>query len=127
MDRLAKMIGVKPCLLKMLFSSPALALICWFGPCFPAQYRLQGPGTWSGAKQYIRNRFKRYIFTEKRHAMAFVQNGEAIYENASDLKHAENLHERKKERIYGISGFYIKTFAVAILMVILYKCVAVFS
>ena len=38
---------------KMLFTDPKLALACFFGIWSPYQYRLQGPGQWSGARQAI--------------------------------------------------------------------------
>ena len=38
---------------KMLFSDPKLALACFFGFWSPYQYRLRGPGEWSGAREAI--------------------------------------------------------------------------
>ena len=53
MDDIASLVGVKPNLWKVFFQDPMLAIKLFFGPCVPAQYRLMGPGAWSGAKQVI--------------------------------------------------------------------------
>ena len=50
---MAELIGCRPNLLWLLIQDPALALRCFFGPCVPAQWRLMGPGAWSGAKKVI--------------------------------------------------------------------------
>lgn len=56
-DEIAEMIGCKPSFWKLLVTDPFLALLCYFGPCTPSQYRLNGPGTWSGAKNAIKNTY----------------------------------------------------------------------
>ena len=61
MDELAQEIGVKPDLMTLFKSDPALAARCLFGPCIPAQYRLQGPGKWAGAKEAITNAMNRSL------------------------------------------------------------------
>lgn len=61
-DELAALIGCKPNILKMLFTDPALTLQCFFGPCYPQQYRLEGPGKWYGAREYIMGAH-RYTFS----------------------------------------------------------------
>ena len=43
----------------MLKTDPTLALKCWFGPCTPYQYRLVGPGKWSGAREAILTQWTR--------------------------------------------------------------------
>ncbi|CAG5135363.1 unnamed protein product [Candidula unifasciata] len=53
MDQVAAHIGVRPCLWKLMCLDPELALKCYLGPCLPAQYRLMGPGSWTGARQFI--------------------------------------------------------------------------
>ena len=53
MDCIAKEIGVKPSLSRLFLHDPWLSVRCFFGACVPAQYRLQGPGQWSGAKGAI--------------------------------------------------------------------------
>lgn len=53
MDDVASLIGAKPDLWKMLFQDPRFAIKCFFGPCIPAQYRLNGPHAWSGARKVI--------------------------------------------------------------------------
>nr|XP_054769781.1 flavin-containing monooxygenase 5-like [Lytechinus pictus] len=53
MDEVALEFGVKPDFWKMLLSDPVLALKCVCGPYTPYQYRLVGPGQWSGARDAI--------------------------------------------------------------------------
>ncbi len=57
MDELANQIHVKPNFLKLWFQEPDLAHLCFFGPCVPFQYRLNGPGAWSGASQACRDAY----------------------------------------------------------------------
>ncbi|XP_072018285.1 dimethylaniline monooxygenase [N-oxide-forming] 2-like [Amphiura filiformis] len=59
MDGIASEIGVKPDLWKMMFEDPMLSLQCFFGPCYPYQYRLVGPGKWDGAKEAIETAWDR--------------------------------------------------------------------
>ena len=59
MDTIASEFGVKPDLFKLFFTDPLLALRCYFGPCVPYQYRLMGPGKWSGAKEAINTVYDR--------------------------------------------------------------------
>ncbi|XP_048214142.1 flavin-containing monooxygenase 5-like [Perognathus longimembris pacificus] len=53
MDEIASEIGVKPNLLSLLFWDPKLAIEMFYGPCTPYQFRLQGPGKWTGAHTAI--------------------------------------------------------------------------
>ena len=53
MDEIANEVGAKPNLLNLCLKDPWLGMRCIFGPCTPAQYRLNGPGKWKGAKQVI--------------------------------------------------------------------------
>ncbi|KAM6154293.1 flavin-containing monooxygenase 5-like [Erethizon dorsatum] len=53
MDEIASELGVKPNLLSFLLWDTKLAKEIFYGPCTPYQYRLQGPGRWSGARQAI--------------------------------------------------------------------------
>ena len=53
LDDIAIEFGVKPDLLIMMLYDPILALKCVFGPITPYQYRLKGPGKWSGARHAI--------------------------------------------------------------------------
>jgi dimethylaniline monooxygenase (N-oxide forming) len=46
MDEIAEQIGCKPNIKHLFKEDPKLALHCLCGPCFPAQYRLRGPGKW---------------------------------------------------------------------------------
>lgn len=43
----------------LLLTDPALALKVFFGPSTPYQYRLMGPGAWSGARAAIMSQWDR--------------------------------------------------------------------
>ncbi|XP_073711556.1 flavin-containing monooxygenase 5-like [Misgurnus anguillicaudatus] len=53
LDSMAKEVGVRPNIVWLLLSDPALGLRVLFGPLTPCQFRLRGPGHWSGARQAI--------------------------------------------------------------------------
>ncbi|XP_064482608.1 flavin-containing monooxygenase 5-like [Ornithodoros turicata] len=53
MDDITSQIGAKPNLWKMFWQDPSLFWKCYFLPCLPYQYRLQGPHSWSGARNAI--------------------------------------------------------------------------
>nr|KAF6290633.1 flavin containing dimethylaniline monooxygenase 5 [Myotis myotis] len=53
MEELAELVGVRPNLLSLAFTDPILAWQLLWGPSTPIQYRLQGPGKWSGARKAI--------------------------------------------------------------------------
>ncbi|XP_055930613.1 flavin-containing monooxygenase 5-like [Argiope bruennichi] len=55
MDDLAGIFGVKPSLAGLLLKDPKLFKACFFGPCLPYQYRLNGPHKWDGARDAILN------------------------------------------------------------------------
>ncbi|XP_050994039.1 flavin-containing monooxygenase 5-like isoform X5 [Labeo rohita] len=59
MDELAKQVGVRPPILKLLLTDPTLAVNVIFGPCTPYQFRLHGPGQWEGARQAILTQWDR--------------------------------------------------------------------
>ncbi len=59
MDELAKQVGVRPSILKLLVTDPRLALNVIFGPCTPYQFRLHGPGQWEGARQALLTQWDR--------------------------------------------------------------------
>ncbi|NWI11503.1 FMO3 monooxygenase, partial [Crypturellus soui] len=61
MDELATAIGAKPNLPKLLLTDPRLALEVFFGPCTPYQFRLTGPGKWSGARRAILTQWDRTL------------------------------------------------------------------
>ncbi|XP_077986909.1 flavin-containing monooxygenase 5-like [Glandiceps talaboti] len=61
----AKEIGVRPNFLKLLTSDPSFAAKCFFGPTYPASYRLHGPGSWNGAKKAILDAWDNVIFPTK--------------------------------------------------------------
>lgn len=56
------MIGCKPDFRQLFFRDPLLAFKCYFGPCCAAQYRLMGPGAWSGAKKTIEDTYSNEMF-----------------------------------------------------------------
>ena len=53
MDAIGKHLGVTPNLWVILLTDPWLWFKCVFGCWSPHQYRLQGPGTWKGAREEI--------------------------------------------------------------------------
>lgn len=59
MDQIAQKIGVRPNFTKLFFEDPYLATRCFFGPCLPTQFRLEGPGKWNGAKRCIQGAISR--------------------------------------------------------------------
>ncbi|XP_073448969.1 flavin-containing monooxygenase 5-like [Aquarana catesbeiana] len=61
MDELATLLGVKPDLLHLFATDPRLGFQVLFGPCTPYQFRLMGPGKWSGAKNAIMTQWNRII------------------------------------------------------------------
>ncbi|XP_076873349.1 flavin-containing monooxygenase 5-like [Brachyhypopomus gauderio] len=59
MDELADQVGVRPRLLRLFLTDPAIGLRVLFGPCTPYQFRLRGPGRWEGARQAILTQWER--------------------------------------------------------------------
>uniref|UniRef100_H3D6L8 Flavin-containing monooxygenase n=1 Tax=Tetraodon nigroviridis TaxID=99883 RepID=H3D6L8_TETNG len=59
MDFMAEQVGVRPSLLGLFLTDPVLWVRTLFGPCTPFQYRLSGPGQWSGARQAILTQWDR--------------------------------------------------------------------
>lgn len=53
MDELAELIGCRPNCTKYLLKDPRLWWNLVFGPCYPYQYRLEGPHAWDGAREAI--------------------------------------------------------------------------
>lgn len=53
MDELARLVGCKPNVTKYLFKDFKLWWELVFGPCFPYQYRLEGPHSWPEARGAI--------------------------------------------------------------------------
>ena len=43
----------------LLWKDSKLALTCFFGPCTPYQYRLDGPLPWKGARRAIMTQWER--------------------------------------------------------------------
>ncbi|KFM68828.1 Dimethylaniline monooxygenase [N-oxide-forming] 5, partial [Stegodyphus mimosarum] len=61
MDEIASQFGAKPNLFKMATKDPLLFYHCFFGPCTPYQYRLEGPHAWPEARQTILTTKERII------------------------------------------------------------------
>ncbi|XP_056337117.1 flavin-containing monooxygenase 5-like [Danio aesculapii] len=61
MDELAKQVGVRPSIMRLLLTDPRLAFNIMFGPCTPYQFRLHGPGQWEGARQAILTQWDRVV------------------------------------------------------------------
>ncbi|KAM4021801.1 dimethylaniline monooxygenase [N-oxide-forming] 2-like [Anomaloglossus baeobatrachus] len=61
MDEVAAEIGIRPNIMRLLITDPKLALQVFFGPCTPYQYRLTGPGKWTGARNAILTQWSRTI------------------------------------------------------------------
>ncbi|KAM9324781.1 dimethylaniline monooxygenase [N-oxide-forming] 2-like [Gastrophryne carolinensis] len=59
LDDIASDIGVKPKILKLFLTDPALALRVVFGPCNSYHFRLNGPGKWAGARDAILTQWDR--------------------------------------------------------------------
>jgi dimethylaniline monooxygenase (N-oxide forming) len=53
MDDLSKMIGARPRISNYIFKDPRLATTLAFGAAAPYQFRLEGPQTWSGAREAL--------------------------------------------------------------------------
>lgn len=68
MDELAQLVGCKPSVGGYLFRDPRLWWNLVFGPCYPYQYRLEGPHAWEGARAAIleaRQRIKAPLLTRE--------------------------------------------------------------
>ncbi|XP_016144476.1 dimethylaniline monooxygenase [N-oxide-forming] 5-like isoform X1 [Sinocyclocheilus grahami] len=59
LDAIAKEVGVCPNIAWLLLRDPAVGFRVFFGPCSPYQFRLNGPGHWSGARQAILTQWDR--------------------------------------------------------------------
>lgn len=72
LDEIAERAGFKPNLTKLFFTDPALWRRLVFGPSVPYQYRLEGPGSWSQAREIIMNteeRIKSGVNDGKNHVL----------------------------------------------------------
>ncbi|XP_077517360.1 flavin-containing monooxygenase 5-like isoform X1 [Amblyomma americanum] len=68
MDDINSQFGAKPDLWRMFWRDNTLFWKCFWEPCLPYQYRLQGPHAWSGARQAMltmRDRLKGPLDTRK--------------------------------------------------------------
>ncbi|XP_035207130.1 flavin-containing monooxygenase 5-like isoform X1 [Stegodyphus dumicola] len=54
-DEIAEMFGAKPHMAALFVKDPKLFKACFFGPCLPYQFRLNGPHKWDGARDAILN------------------------------------------------------------------------
>lgn len=73
MDELATLTRCKPNIRNMLLTDRQLALTCVFGPCTPYQYRLEGHGSWSGAREAILTQMDRTMDCLKTRPLGFEQ------------------------------------------------------
>lgn len=73
MDELASFIGAKPNILQLFLKDPRLAIEVFFGPCSPYQFRLEGPGKWSGARNAILTQWDRSLKPMKTRVVSGVQ------------------------------------------------------
>lgn len=55
-------------------TDPKIAFLCFFGPCTPYQYRLTGPGKWSGAREAILTQWQRTLMSLKTRPLGFEPN-----------------------------------------------------
>ncbi|XP_004688156.1 PREDICTED: dimethylaniline monooxygenase [N-oxide-forming] 5-like isoform X2 [Condylura cristata] len=78
MDDIASEIGVKPNLCSLLLWDPKLAVTSFFGPCTPYQYRLQGPGSWAGARGAIMTHRERIIKPLRTRSLACARPGHPV-------------------------------------------------
>ncbi|XP_060064312.1 flavin-containing monooxygenase 5-like [Ylistrum balloti] len=74
MDQLATLNGNRPNFLKLMLTDPVLAFKCFFGPCSPYQYRLQGSRTWPGARKAILSQWDNAVSALRTRAMGGKQN-----------------------------------------------------
>ncbi|MEE6496134.1 hypothetical protein FKM82_002237 [Ascaphus truei] len=65
MNEVSMEIGIRPNMLRLLFTDPKLALQVFFGPCTPYQYRLTGPGKWPEAREAIQTQWDRTLNTTR--------------------------------------------------------------
>lgn len=61
MDEIAVEIGVRPNIKVLFLKDPRFAWNVFFGPCTPYQYRLTGPGKWSGARKAVLTQWSRTL------------------------------------------------------------------
>ncbi|XP_037104902.1 flavin-containing monooxygenase 5-like [Syngnathus acus] len=61
MDEIAALVGVWPNISRLMLTDPKLGLSLLFGPISPLQYRLRGPGKWTGARQAILTQWDRVV------------------------------------------------------------------
>lgn len=73
MDELASFIGAKPNILWLFLKDPRLAIEVFFGPCSPYQFRLVGPGKWSGARNAILTQWDRSLKPMKTRDVGGIQ------------------------------------------------------
>uniref|UniRef100_A0A672ZPW1 Flavin-containing monooxygenase n=1 Tax=Sphaeramia orbicularis TaxID=375764 RepID=A0A672ZPW1_9TELE len=75
LDFMAKEVGVRPNLMRLLLRDPGLWVKVFLGPCTPYQYRLSGPGQWAGARQAILSQWERVTQPFRTRAVPEPQTG----------------------------------------------------
>ncbi|KYO39786.1 hypothetical protein Y1Q_0006677 [Alligator mississippiensis] len=78
LDELAEGSGAKPKIFSLLLTDPRLALLIFFGPCSPFQFRLTGPGRWDGARNAILTRKERIIKPTKTRVVRSSSNHSSV-------------------------------------------------
>ncbi|XP_011660581.1 dimethylaniline monooxygenase [N-oxide-forming] 5 [Strongylocentrotus purpuratus] len=78
-DIIAGFIGARPDLRSLIFSDPWLAYELFFGPAYPAGYRLFGPHTWSKAREHIARGIDNVVFPTKTRSVETAQSAGSIF------------------------------------------------
>lgn len=78
-DIIAGFIGARPDIKSLIFSDPWLAYELFFGPAYPAGYRLFGPHTWSKAREHIARGIDNVVFPTKTRSVETAQSAGGIF------------------------------------------------
>ena len=99
LDELADQFGAKPSLTKLAITDPNLWYHVMFGPSYPYQYRISGPGRWDGARKAI-------IEGQERIDAAFDTKAKkvSIDYRYIELHHMFNIHFLVYIKLAGISN-----------------------
>ena len=87
LDELAEQFGARPRMFKYFFTDFRLWWELMFGPCYPYQWRLDGPGRWEGARRAILEGQKRIDSAFSRPAKTAISNGHANGHTANGGSH----------------------------------------
>ncbi|KAK2175479.1 hypothetical protein NP493_729g01004 [Ridgeia piscesae] len=95
LDELAREIGCRPNLARLMLIDPTLAMSCYFGPAAAYQFRLEGPGKWTEARETVLTTWERIYYPLNK-------------------KRAEELAQKRTRSGY---GSYLKILAVLLVLV----------